>query len=360
MTENNTQTTSMQALLEMVVTRGGSDLHILVGSPPHVRIANQLYPVENLPPLTVEAAEQLILPLMNPEQQEYFRTNRELDFSYQYSDRGRFRVNVYYEKGRIAAALRLIPLQIKTIDELGLPSVFHQLTQFSQGLVLITGPTGEGKSTTLAAMIDEINHTRSEHIITVEDPVEFVYRPDKSIISQREVGKDTHSWEIALRSALREDPDVVLVGEMRDLETIAAAITIAETGHLVLATLHTATAAQTIDRIIDVFPSHQQDQVRMQLAATLRYVASQRLVSKKDGSLTAVFELLSANSAVQNLIRESKTYQIDNVIQTSANEGMMLIEANLAQLVRQGVITKEQALKKAFRPHELSRLLGEG
>ena len=351
--------TSMQALLDMVVTRGGSDLHLIAGSPPHMRISNQLYPVENLPALSSAAVGQLIAPLMTAEQQEYLTANKELDFSFQHGDQGRFRVNVYYEKGQLAAAFRAIPLVIKTIDELGLPSIFHQLAQFTQGLILLTGPTGEGKSTTLAAVIDEINHTRSEHIITVEDPIEFLYRPDKSIISQREVGKDTHSWEAALRSALREDPDVVLVGEMRDLETIAAAITIAETGHLVFATLHTATAAQTIDRIIDVFPAHQQDQVRMQLAATLKLVASQRLITKSDNSLQAVFEILIANSAVQNLIREKKTYQIDNVIQTSTSDGMMLIETSLAQLVRQGVISKEKALNKAFRPKELLRLLGE-
>lgn len=359
MTETKPQTTSMAALLNLVVQRGASDLHMLVGSPPYLRINGQLHPVENLPPLPAEAVAQLVKQIMTPEQQEYLKANKELDFSYQFADQGRFRVNVYTEKGKLAAALRLIPLNIKTIDDLNLPNSFHQYTQFPQGLVLVTGPTGEGKSTTLAAMIDEINHTRSAHIITVEDPIEFLYRPDKSIISQREVGKDTNSWEAALRSALREDPDIVLVGEMRDLETIAAAVTIAETGHLVLATLHTATAAQTIDRIIDVFPSHQQAQIRMQLAGTLKLVASQRLVSKADGGQQAVFEIMLANSAIRNLIRESKTHQIDNVIQTSANEGMMLIEAGLAALVKQGAITKEGALQKAFRPKELLRLLGE-
>lgn len=359
MTDKQTHTTSMQSLLDLVITRGGSDLHILAGSPPYLRINNQLYPVENLSPLTKEVVEQLAVSLMTPEQKAYVETNKELDFSYQYGDKGRFRVNVYYEQGRMAMALRLIPLDIKTIDELGLPNIFHQFSQFSQGLVLITGPTGEGKSTTLSAIIDEINHTRSEHIITVEDPIEFLYKPDKSIISQREIGKDTNSWGLALRSALREDPDIVLIGEMRDLETIAAAITIAETGHLVLATLHTATAAQTIDRIIDVFPANQQGQIRMQLAATLRIIASQRLITKSDNSLQVVFELLISNSAIQNLIRENKTHQIDNVIQTSANEGMVLIETSLAELIRKGVISKEKALRKAFRPKELLRILGE-
>ena len=352
-------TLTIQTLLDTLIQRSGSDLHLLVGSPPHLRFSGQLMAFENTPPLTQQTAEALISSLLSPEQLEYIRTNRELDFGYQYSEQARFRVNVYYEKGRIAAALRLIPTKIRTIDELGLPPLFHEFSRFSQGLVLVTGPTGEGKSTTLAAVIDEINHTRSEHVITIEDPIEFVYTPDKSIISQREINRDTHSWDLALRSALREDPDVVLIGEMRDFETIASAITIAETGHLVLATLHTATAAQTVDRIIDVFPAHQQDQVRMQLAATLRIVASQRLVPKVGGGMQAVFELMIANSAVRTLIRDNKTHQIDNVIQTSTSEGMMLIENDLLRLLQQGVISRETAMMTAFRPTELSRLLGE-
>ncbi|HCR81782.1 MAG TPA: type IV pili twitching motility protein PilT [Candidatus Pacebacteria bacterium] len=354
------QPLNIQLLLDTLIQRDGSDLHFLVGSPPHLRVNGQLAPAENTVPLTQELAEQLIGSLLSPEQLEYLRANKELDFGYQYNEQARFRVNVYYEKGQLAAALRLIPTKIRTVDELGLPALFHQLSHFSQGLILVTGPEGEGKSTTLAAVIDEINHTRSEHIITVEDPIEFVYVPDKSIISQREVNRDTHSWDLALRSALREDPDVVLIGEMRDFETIASAITIAETGHLVLATLHTATAAQTVDRIIDVFPAHQQDQVRMQLAATLRVVASQRLVPRSSGGMQAVFELMIANSAIRNLIRENKTHQIDNVIQTSTADGMTLIENDLLRLVQQGVISKERAIMTAFRPTELNRLLGEG
>lgn len=352
-------TISMKALLDMLIERGGSDLHLLAGSPPFLRISGQLVSLENVPSLTNEAVAALTESLMTAEQKEYLAANKELDFGYQYGGQGRFRINVYFEKGSMAAALRLIPAKVRTIDELGLPDIFHQFAQFSQGLILVTGPTGEGKSTTLAAVIDEINHTRKEHIVTIEDPVEFVYTPDKSIISQRELNKDTNSWELALRSALRQDPDVVLVGEMRDLETIASALTVAETGHLVFATLHTATAAQTIDRIIDVFPAHQQAQVRMQLAATLTLVASQRLVSKTGGGMAAVFELMIANSAIRNLIRESKTHQIDNVIQTSTAEGMMLIETHLARLIQQGAITKEAALRVAFRPADLIRLLGE-
>lgn len=348
----------MSRLLETLIERQGSDLHLLVGSPPHLRVDGRLLPLENTPPLTQEETFQLIRTLLTDEQAEYIRVNKELDFGYQHADMARFRVNVYHEKGTIAAALRMIPLTIRSIDDLGLPPIFHQLTKFSQGLVLITGPTGEGKSTTLAAVIDEINRTRGEHILTIEDPVEFVYGPGQSLVSQREINRDTHSWEAALRSALREDPDVVLIGEMRDYETIASAITIAETGHLVFATLHTATAAQTVDRIIDVFPSHQQGQVRMQLAATLRLVASQRLLPKVSGGRQAVFELLVANSAVRNLIRENKTHQIDNVIQTSADEGMVLFETHLLQLLQQGVVSQEQALLSAFRPNELARLLG--
>jgi len=360
MTENMTQSISMQALLEVLISEGGSDLHLIVGSPPTIRVNGRLGPLANLPPLSTEANQQLIHSLVTAEQLEYLKTNKELDFGYQYGTAGRFRINIYHEKGRIAAALRLIPAEIMSIDDLNLPNVFHQFTKLSQGLILVTGPTGEGKSTTLAAVINEINQTRSENIITIEDPIEFVYQPNKSLISQRELNRDTHSWDMALRSALREDPDVVLIGELRDYDTIASAITIAETGHLVLSTLHTATAAQTVDRIIDVFPAHQQDQVRTQLASTLSLVASQRLVPKADGSgVRAVFELLIANPAIRNLIRENKTHQIDNVIQTSLDEGMMLMETNLANMVGQGIISREQALRTSVRPNVLLRLMGE-
>jgi len=349
----------MKAILDLLISQGGSDLHLMVGIVPTVRVKGNLYPVQNVPPLTEEASEQLIFSLVNNEQKEYILTNKELDFSYEHDNGARFRVNVYHEKGNLSAALRFIPSKIKTIDELELPPIFHQFAQYPQGLILITGPTGEGKSTSLAAIMDEINSTRAEHILTIEDPVEFVYKPNKSIISQREVSKDTNSWDIAMRSALREDPDVVLVGEMRDFETIASAITIAETGHLVFATLHTATAAQTIDRIVDVFPAHQQSQIRMQLAGTLQAIVSQRLVPKVDGNLFATFEIMIANSAVRSMIRDGKTHQLDSVIQTSSSEGMMLFEMHLAQLIQQGMVDKETALRKAFRPKELLRLIGE-
>jgi twitching motility protein PilT len=301
----------------------------------------------------------LIEPLLTDEQQQYVEVNKELDFSYQFQDKGRFRINVYHTKGSLAAALRLIPANIKTIEELTLPQTFHRFAQFKQGFVLVTGPTGEGKSSTLAAVINEINHQRAEHILTIEDPIEYVYQPAKSIISQREMNHDTQEWSLALRSALREDPDVVLVGEMRDYETIASAITVAETGHLVFATLHTGTAAQTIDRIIDVFPAHQQGQIRQQLAATVAAVASQRLLPKKGGGRVPAAEIMFANDAIRNLIREGKTHQIDNVIQTNGQQGMMLIETHLAELVQKGVISEEAAMRQAFRPNELARLLGK-
>lgn len=359
MTENTPTPPTIFALLDFLVEQGGSDLHLIVGVAPTIRIQGKLVPINTLPPLTAELSQSLIFPLLSEEQRGYVLENKELDLSYEHTNKARFRINIYHEKGNLSAALRFIPSRIRTIDELGIPPIFHQFTQYSQGLILLTGPTGEGKSTTLAAMIDEVNHSRAEHILTVEDPVEFVYQPDKSIISQREVSRDTKSWDMALRSALREDPDVVLIGEMRDFETIAAAVTIAETGHLVLATLHTATAAQTIDRIIDVFPAHQQSQIRMQLAGTLQAIVSQRLVPKTDGNLFAAFEIMTATSAVRSMIREGKTHQLDGVIQTSSQDGMMLFETHLAQLVQQGIITHETAMRKAFRPQELIRLLGE-
>lgn len=345
-------------ILKLLVDEQGSDLHIVVGVPPTLRIHGNLLPLEGAPVLTQESAQALIQPLLSQEQKDYITVNKELDFGYSFEDKGRFRVNVYQAQGNVAAALRLIPAKIKSIDELNLPPVFHQFSQYRQGLILLTGPTGEGKSTSLAAVIDEINSTRGEHILTIEDPIEFIHTSNKSIISQREINQDTHGWDIALRSALREDPDIVLIGEMRDYETIAAAITIAETGHLVFATLHTASAAQTVDRMIDVFPAHQQSQVRQQLAATLKVVASQRLVPTLSGDRFAALEVMIANSAIRNLIREAKTHQIDNVIQTSASVGMMLIENHLLQLVQQGVISKDIALERSFRPDEMNRLFG--
>ncbi len=287
------------------------------------------------------------------------QVNKELDLGYQFEDKARFRVNVYHSKGNLAAALRLIPQKIKTIEELNLPPDIDRLTKYNQGLVLVTGPTGEGKSSTLAAVIDQINQHRAEHILTIEDPIEYVYQSRKSIISQREMNHDTQDWTLALKAALREDPDVVLVGEMRDYDTIAATITLAETGHLVFATLHTGTAAQTMDRIVDVFPANQQGQVRQQLANTIVSVVSQRLISRVGGGRIPAVELMFANDAIRNLIREGKSFQIDNVIQTAGQQGMMLIETHLSQLLQQNQITKDVALKHAFRPNEMQRIFGQ-
>jgi len=345
-------------ILQMVVDQKGSDVHLITGMRPTLRVDGVLQPIESAPVLQQKHMEDLLFPIMTEEQKDYVLLNKELDFGYQYKNAGRFRVNAYHQQGSLAASLRLIPAEIKTIDDLALPPIFHEIIKEKQGLVLVTGPTGEGKSTTLAAMIDEINSQRAEHILTIEDPIEFVYKPKKSIISQREINHDTQGWEVALRSSLREDPDIVLVGEMRDYETIAAALTVAETGHLVFGTLHTFSASQTIDRIIDVFPASQQNQIRQQLAATIRAVISQRLLPKMDGGRLAATEVMIAHSAIKNLIREGKTYQIDNTIQTSAGQGMQLLEMNLATLVQQGIISAEKANEYAIRRDVLARLLG--
>jgi twitching motility protein PilT len=346
-------------ILDLTAQKNGSDIHIIAGIPPMLRVDGELEPVEGAPVLTGQQTELLISPLMTQEQKDFVATNKEIDFGYQFKDIGRFRVNVYTQKGTLAASLRLIPAKIRTIEELSLPPVFHKLVEYNQGLILVTGPTGEGKSSTLAAMIDEINTKRGEHILTVEDPIEFVYQPKKSIISQREVGGDTIGWDLALRSALREDPDIVLIGELRDKETISAALTIAETGHLVFGTLHTFSAAQTIDRIIDVFAAEQQGQVRQQLAATLQAVVSQRLLPKIGGGRIAATEVMIGVPAIRNLIREEKIHQIDNVIQTSSQIGMNLLESHLLQLVQQGVVSPDKASDYAIRREEFDRLAGK-
>ncbi|PIR59688.1 MAG: type IV pili twitching motility protein PilT [Candidatus Pacebacteria bacterium CG10_big_fil_rev_8_21_14_0_10_45_6] len=344
-------------IMLQVVEKEGSDIHLNVGLPPVLRIGGKLVAVEGAPILTQELAEKLIMPLLTQEQKDYVRVNKELDLGYQFQDKGRFRINVFNALGTLGAAMRLIPNEVKGLDELNLPPIMSEFANFNQGLILITGPTGEGKSTTLAAIVNSINKNRAEHIVTIEDPIEFRYQPEKSIITQREIGHDTNSWQVALRSVLREDPDVVLIGEMRDFETIASAITIAETGHLVFATLHTATAAETMSRIIDVFPANQQGQIRQQLAVTIKAVASQRLLPTIGGGRRPALEIMFANSAIRNLIREEKAFQIDTVIQTSADAGMMLFETHLMQLIQQGIITQEIALERAFRPVEMARLL---
>lgn len=348
---------TIQDMLKLTVSQEASDLHLVPGSVPCIRVHGDLIPIEGEAPIDQPRAEELIMPLLSTELRDQLLVNKEVDFSFQYEKFGRFRVNAYHAKGIKGASLRLIPAQIKTLEELKLPTTIHQFAQWHQGFVLVTGPTGEGKSSTLAAIIDEINASRAEHILTIEDPIEFVYSPKKSIISQRELHADTHAWDVALKSALREDPNVVLVGEMRDFETIAAALTVAETGHLVFATLHTNSASQTVDRIIDVFPEHQQGQIRLQLSTTLQAVLSQRLIKSLKGGRVAAVELLMATSAVRNIIREGKTFQLDNVIQTSSEMGMISLDGSLAKLVNSGEIAYEKGMELANFPDQFSRLV---
>jgi len=349
----------IKTLIEFTVNRKASDLHLVVGQPPMVRVNGQLSPVLGQEIITSAINEQLVFSLLSAEQKEVLLVNKEVDFSFETAGLGRFRVNAYYQKNCLAAALRLINNKIPTIDELGIPAICHQVAQLRQGFVLITGPTGHGKSTTLASILEEINNTRRAHIITIEDPIEYILEQKQCLISQREMKADTHSWEIALRSCLREDPDIVMIGEMRDFDTIAAALTIAETGHLVLATLHTNSAAQTVDRIVDVFPENQQAQVRMQLSFTLEMILSQRLIPTIDGSRIPACEILLATPAVKNAIRERKTHLIDNMILTSSALGMMTLEMDLARLVKSGNISLDVAKSFAFRPEELVKLVGK-
>lgn len=347
----------IEELLELTLERQASDLHLVVGVPPTLRIDGNLNPLTNYPSLTEALVTELVHALLNPDEKEILKVNRELDFSFELAGRARFRVNAYHQKGTLAAALRLIPMKIRTLEELKLPQICHKFATLKQGFVLITGPTGHGKSTTLASILNEVNQKRAEHIVTIEDPIEFVLPQAKSLVSQREVHADTHSWSIALRSCLREDPDVVLVGEMRDYETIAAALTVAETGHLVFATLHTNSAAQTIDRIVDVFPEHSKAQVKMQLSATLEAVLSQRLLPCLHGGRVVASELLLATPAVKTTIREGKTHMIDNIIQTSGEVGMMTLETDLARLVKEGQISLETAKYYALRLEDLMSLV---
>lgn len=346
-----------QQLLMQMVSKNASDLHMHVHHRPIFRINGDLYPYIDSPVNTNENIIHFFLSITAKEQQDYFYLNKELDFSIETSD-CRFRANAFYERGSIAISIRYIPKIIPTIEQLRLPQVLHTFTQYTSGLVLITGQTGEGKSTTLASLINEINIGRAAHIITIEDPVEFTFPSGKSIISQREVKKDTLSFNNALRSTLREDPDIIVVGEMRDFETIATVITLAETGHLVFSTLHTGTASDTVNRIIDVFPEEQQEQIRSQLANVLRAIMCQRLVPRSsDNSQIAACEILLSNSAVRSLVREGKSYQIDNVLQTSLEEGMILFEKSLKDLVFDGTISHETAMRYAMRPKLMEELL---
>lgn len=352
---------TIQELLQLTIKNNASDLHLLVGTPPSLRIDGSLRYLTNYDPLTAKLVEELVYALLTPEQKELLLANKELDFSFGFNNTGteelgRFRINAYFQKGYLAAAFRYLPPVIRSIDQLGLPQIMHTFTKMRQGFVLITGPTGHGKSTTLAALINEINLNRSVHILTIEDPIEYVYPKGTSIISQREMGTDTHSWAMALRSALREDPDVVLVGEMRDPETMQAALTIAETGHLVFATLHTNSAAQSIDRIVDSFPDHQRNQVRIQLAATLRGIVSQRLVPKIIGGRIACAEIMLTVPAIASNIRDGKSHLIDSTIQTSKELGMTTMENSLMELVRNGEISLETAKGFANHPEALAEV----
>ena len=347
----------IETYLEEVIKRKASDLHIQVGLPVMLRIDGKLVKVEDAQVLNEKDIEELVFGLLDAKQKEILNTKRELDFSFAFGDIARFRVNAFHEKGSLAAAMRLIPTKISTIEELGLPPIIGEFTKLPRGLVLSTGPTGSGKSTTQAAMIDMINSTKNLHIITIEDPIEFQHHHKESIVVQREIHFDTMSFGTALRSSLREDPDVVLIGEMRDLETIATAITVAETGHLVLATLHTNGAAQSVDRMIDVFPEHQQQQIRIQLAGVLQGIISQRLIPMVGGGRLAAAEILVATNAVRNLIREAKTHQIDAVIQTSSELGMQSMDNTLATHVHAGKISYEEARNYAVDPAEFERLM---
>lgn len=348
---------TINQLLELTIAKNASDLHISVGYTPNLRIHGELYPVPGESPCTKEQVESMVEALVDKVLKEIFNSTFELDFSYDYQGKGRFRVNIYRQKGTPSLSLRLIPSRIPTLEETGLPKVLSRLTEIKQGFVLVTGPTGHGKSTTLASFINKINLSRASHIITVEDPIEYIYPPGKSFIDQREMYRDTKSWPNALRAVLREDPDVVLIGEIRDLETISSAMTIAETGHLVFTTLHTNSASQSIDRIIDVFPQEQQPQIRLQLSSTLEAIISLRLIPTIVSGRVLASEILLANPAVRNLIREGKTHLIDSVIETSAELGMEVLEVSLARLVREGKVSEEMALRYALRPDFLSKLL---
>ena len=347
----------IEPLLDEVIKRDASDLHLQVGLPPMLRIDGALTRVENPTVLGPNEVRSLAYSVLDEKQRKMLEEDLELDFSFAYGNLARFRVNAFHEKGNIAVALRLIPTKIKTVEELGLPPVINSFTEFPRGLVLVTGPTGSGKSTTQAAMIDKINTEKALHIITIEDPIEYQHHHKKSIIVQREVHFDTLTFGAGLRSALREDPDVILIGEMRDLETISTAVTLAETGHLVLATLHTNSASQSIDRMIDVFPAHQQQQIRIQLSNVLQAIVSQRLIPMVGTGRVAAAEILVVNSAVRNIIRDAKTHQIDAVIQTGAEEGMQTMDSTLVKLIHEGKISYEVARGFAVNLKEFERLM---
>jgi twitching motility protein PilT len=348
-------------LLEIVLEKGGSDLHLTAGSKPVLRLHGDLLRLEEYPILTPRGLQGMIYAILPQKMRERLEQELELDMSYALIGKARFRVNVYFQRDSIGAAFRLIPYEIKSVETLGLPSVVSDLARYPRGFVVVTGPTGSGKSTTLAAMVDIVNRERAAHIMTVEDPIEFLHKHQRCIVNQREVGSDTHGFAPALKHVLRQDPDVILVGEMRDLETISTAITAAETGHLVFATLHTQDAPQTIDRVIDVFPPHQQQQVRVQLATTLQGVVTQQLLQTADGRGRVVScEILICTPAVRNLIREGKVHQIYSIMQAGGRFGMQTMDQSLANLVKAGKITQQLAYERCHDPEELNRLIGGG
>ena len=342
--------TKLQEILKVAIANKASDIHIAEGFVPKLRIKGQLVEINNFGEENKNSLSEMILSTMTEEQITKFKEEREWDYSLEFENH-RFRVNAFFQQGRMALSLRVIPGEIPTFEELGLPDIFKSFIDLKQGFILMTGPTGMGKSTTVASILNEINKQRSCHIVTVEDPIEYVIKPQAAIISQREVGFDTHNFAKALRSSLRQDPNVVFVGEMRDLETISTALTVAETGHLVFSTLHTNSASQTIDRIVDVFD--QKDQIRVQLASVITAIISQRLVTTMDGTLVPAFEILLATPAVKNCIREGKTFMIDNIIQTSSDVGMVSLDYSLAKLVKMGLVTEEVAMTYSVKPNEL-------
>lgn len=349
---------TLKKILDTAIKQEASDVLISVNHPPVIRITGQLIPLVNEKNITQESAKGFAFALMSEEKKQKFLAEKEMDFSYDFDGKARFRVNVFYQRDCVSLALRLIPPAIKTIEDLSLPAVLHEFTQKSQGLLLITGASGQGKSTTLAALIDEINHTKAVHIITIEDPIEYIYQGDKAVVEQREVLTDTNSFSSALKSTFRQNPDVIMVGEMRDLETISTTITAAETGHLVFATLHTNSAAQSIHRVVDVFPAEQQNQIRFQLAGSLLGVVSQRLIPRINGGFVPVCEVMICNAAVSNLIRENKNHEIPAVIETSGKEGMVSLNRALTDLVRKKEISLKSAVDYSTNPLELKSLLG--
>ena len=350
--------TQLKELLSITIQEQASDLHLSVGHPPVLRLAGRLVSLIKMKKLVSEDTKGLSEALMTENQRLRFLEKKEIDFSYNFAEKkARFRVNVFFQSGEVASVLRQIPAKIRTIEELNLPPILHEFTKPTQGFILITGPSSHGKSTTLAALIDEINHTRADHIITIEDPIEYVFEDDRAIVDQREVYQDTLSFSGALRSAFRQDPDVIMVGEMRDPETMATAITAAETGHLVFATLHTNSAAQTIHRIVDSFPAAQQDQIRAQLSGSLFGVVSQRLIPSIKGGLIPACEIMLSTPAISNLIRENKTHEIPLVIETSAEVGMISLNRYLANLVKRKEISLENAFNYSLNPAELRILI---